>query len=85
MTYIPDPVEQMESRIDDACETQRGVPSGHFRCMECEEVFYGEPFPLTARPDSPLVCFRCLPEGSKAEWRAIEAAWRDLEAEGGAS
>jgi len=58
MTYIPDPIEIMESRIDKMSDSYN---EGH--CMDCGKNV-GEDNLIQATPDpcSPAVCFDCLPE-----------------------
>lgn len=63
--YIPDPIEQMENRIEVMCGEQLGVPDGSFRCSICKMVIKGEPEMLNGRPDSPICCVLCLDEMGK--------------------
>ncbi len=55
MTYIPDPIEQMESRIDRmADEYVEG------QCMLCgDNVGEANLLPYNANPDSPAACEKC--------------------------
>ena len=67
--YIPDPYELMEMRMDRLIEAwdraQKGVPAGSFRCPYCEQIFVGEPISANGNPDSPAMCYNCLPNDVK--------------------
>lgn len=62
MTYIPDPVEIMDSQIDRMVDEFK---EGH--CMDCgKEVDY-DLIQASASPTAPAVCYECLsPESQKA-------------------
>lgn len=66
---IPDPVELMEAREERLAGewdvAQRNVPEGHFRCPYCSNIFEYEPIQVGASPDSPVMCYGCLPAGMK--------------------
>lgn len=66
---IPDPIELMESRQDklihDWDKAQRGVPDGSYRCPYCQQIFNYEPIQMTSAPDSPAMCYGCLPPDLK--------------------
>lgn len=82
--YIPDPIERMEARIDDLAfewdVTQKGVPAGSFRCPYCKNIFDYEPIQATSSPDSPAMCYDCLPEDTK---RAYDEFCDDLKKKAG--
>ncbi len=67
---LPDPVELLEARQDRLAseweEAQEGVPEGSFRCPYCRQVFDYEPIQASGAPDSPMMCFECLPEHVKS-------------------
>jgi len=69
---IPDPIELMESRIEDLAfewnQAQQDVPSGLHRCPYCSKDFSYEPIALSSRPDSPVVCYECLPDDLKKSY-----------------
>jgi len=55
MTYIPDPIELMEARIDKMADE---YIEGH--CMICgENVGEGNLHPYTNSPDAPPACSEC--------------------------
>lgn len=73
---IPDPIERMESRMDDLVfewnVLQCDVPQGSFRCPSCKKVFDYEPIQVTSHPDSPASCYDCLPPDTQKaydEWQ----------------
>ena len=67
--YIPDPIEQMEARQERLAhewgQCQKGVPEGSFRCPYCSNVHSYEPIQSGPNPDSPAMCYDCLPEDLK--------------------
>lgn len=64
MTYIPDPIELMESRIERLSES---YIEGH--CMICgKDVGEDNLLPYTAAPDSPAACSSCC--GSAKNWNS---------------
>lgn len=69
---IPDPIELMEAREEQLVwewdVTQRDVPKGHFRCPYCNNVFDYEPIQSGASPDSPVMCYDCLPADLKVSY-----------------
>ena len=66
MSYIPDPIELMEARVDRLAwewdQAKKDVPEGWYRCPYCSRIFDYEPIAIDGRPDSPEMCFECLPE-----------------------
>ena len=62
MMYIPDPIERMESNIEDmADKVFRGLPVGKARCLGCNEVFDADDLhAANGSPDSPVGCADCL-------------------------
>lgn len=75
MTYIPDPIERMESCMDDLSfefdKLQRDVPRGSFRCPECKQIRNYEPIQVTSSPDSGACCYDCLPDDLKADYDKV--------------
>ncbi len=69
MAEIPDPIELMEARAERRADewdaAQRSAPPGFYRCPSCKQLFDYEPIQLSGSPDSPVVCFDCLPEDMK--------------------
>lgn len=65
MCYIPDPIELMEAREDRLAwewdQAQKNVSEGSHCCPYCSRIFSYEPIAVDARPDSPVMCFECLP------------------------
>lgn len=61
MNYIPDPVELMNSRIEDNIDKAfSGVKPGYFKCAGCNEIFpENDVHAFTANPDSPAGCSKC--------------------------
>ena len=74
--YIPDPSELMDSRIEDLIFEweilQKDVPPGKFRCPQCKKIREGEPIQLNSRPDSPMICYYCLPSEVKKAYDEFE-------------
>jgi len=72
MTYIPDPIEMMDDRIERMVEDIRA--DGSWRCCSCRKWYHDcEPIPAEARPDAPMVCYDCLsPKDQKAWDEAME-------------
>lgn len=60
MSYIPDPIEQMESRID-RMEDRLDIQGDTFLCPHCGER---QPFagaePMFPHPDSMPICAKCV-------------------------
>lgn len=75
--YIPDPIELMEDRMDRLIHqweaAQEGVPPGSFRCPYCSQVYEGEPISLNGNPDSPVMCYNCLPDDVKAAYDKFDS------------
>ena len=75
MYYIPDPIELMEAREERLAwewdEAQKSTPKGLYRCPYCSRTFAYEPIAVDARPDSPVMCFECLPEDTKRAYTAV--------------
>ncbi len=71
MTYLPDPTERLESRVDDLAsewaKVQGGVPEGSHRCPYCSKIFNYEPVAASSRPDSPVMCYDCLSKSAKKD------------------
>lgn len=71
---IPDPIELMEGRIERLAHewdaAQKDVPPGHFRCPYCSNTFAYEPIQVSAAPDSPVMCYDCLPADLKQAYDA---------------
>ena len=61
MSYIPEPIERMESQIDDlAFEQFAGVDEGSVRCYDCRQIVpLDEAVMGSARPDAPMICIDC--------------------------
>jgi hypothetical protein len=59
---LPDPIERMESRIDDiAFDSTAGLPSGKCRCYECGAVVPIESVETAdGTPWSPPICQDCF-------------------------
>ena len=78
---IPDPVELMESRQERLAYewnvAQRGVPEGQFRCAWCNRVFDYEPIQVSAAPDSPAMCYECLPDDAKKAYDDFQESDRE--------
>lgn len=60
--YIPDPIERMESRIEDmADDVFGGLPIGQARCPGCKKVMSdNDLITVSPAPDSPVCCYDCL-------------------------
>lgn len=57
--HIPDPIEQMESRIERAIESQ--VVGDKIRCCECGDLYHpADVMCATSDPGSPAICLLCL-------------------------
>ena len=73
MTEIPDPIELMEARAERRANewysAQQSAPPGFYRCPYCKQLFDYEPIQLNETPDSPIMCFDCLPEDMKKGMR----------------
>ena len=54
MSYIPDPIEIMESNIE-----KMGDEYKEGFCMMCGKEIDYEPYPVSARPDAPAGCAEC--------------------------
>ncbi len=69
---VPDPVELMNARIEDLIyefdRLQKGVPEGKFVCPGCKKICDGEPIEVSPSPYSPVCCYDCLPDDSKAAY-----------------
>ena len=74
--YVPDPIELMESRIEDLAfeweAAQQDVPAGSFRCPYCKEVRNYEPIQVSPSPYSAACCYECLPDDLKAAYDEFE-------------
>ena len=66
---IPDPIELMNSRINDLIfeweSNQKGVSEGFYKCPYCKDLFNYEPIQVSSRPDSTVCCYECLDETTK--------------------
>lgn len=73
--YIPDPLEILESQIDDRIwefeMLQKDVPKGSFRCPECKQIKEGEPIEISSHPASPVCCYDCLPDDKKKAYDSV--------------
>ena len=60
-SVIPDPIEIMNSRIDDMASMVDA--EGKYPCPSCGKMFQIEDgFPCDMRPDTDVVCPECAPE-----------------------
>lgn len=56
---IPDPIEQMDARMERAIEAQ--VVGDKIRCCECGELCHpADVMAATSDPGSPAICMLCL-------------------------
>lgn len=66
---VPDPIERMEARQDELTYNwevaQKNVPQGSFRCPYCGNIHSYEPIQSGPSPDSPVMCYDCLPDDIK--------------------
>jgi len=73
---IPDHVELMEARQESLAwewnQSQVGVPNGQYRCPYCSCLFSYEPIAVSAAPDSPVMCYECLPTDVKQAYDEFE-------------
>ena len=73
---IPDPVERMESRIEnniDRWDAMQKDDGFRYNCMCCGRGIDYEPISVSPRPDAAAVCYECLsPDMRKAydEWES---------------
>jgi len=74
-THIPDPLELTEAREERLAweweEAQKDVPEGSYRCPYCKQIFSYEPIAVDGRPDSPVMCFGCLPQDVQQAYRKV--------------
>lgn len=72
---IPDPIELMEERMEQLAiewaHAQEGVGPDQFRCPQCRQIREGEPIQVNERPDSPFVCYDCLPVETRKKYDAL--------------
>ena len=75
LEMIPDPIEQMDERMEELAwewaHAQEGVGPDQFRCPYCKKVCKGEPIQANERPDSPFMCYDCLPDDMKRKYDAV--------------
>lgn len=73
---IPDPIEIMEARQEELMHNwiiaQKNVPEGSFRCPYCNKINSYEPIQSGASPDSPIMCYDCLPDDLKIMYDQFE-------------
>lgn len=78
--YIPDPIELMESRIENLIyewdKAQKDIPPGSFSCPYCSSVNDYEPIQAGPSPDSAACCYECLSDDMKLAYDEFERQCR---------